>query len=292
MERPEDQSKSRSGPELQVGPEPCCLGCIRLELRAESGTVFPDDPTRALHGALHRAIERVDPDLSESIHQASDTPLVCSPLFLHRADARFEPVEREVRAGEVVWARIAALEGRTLTTLLAALEGLRWRGLPIVLERPFCIGEVALTEPAGAGLPMLATYADLAAMTRPAAEIALRFTSPTFFRQGGTIVPEPEAAPVFLSHFRRWRAFAGIALPGIDAGAIRRGVFLSGRPAGEVRPTAYRGLGERGFVGVARYGVDGDDTFRRGIATLATYAAYCGTGARTAFGMGQTVWVG
>ena len=39
-------------------------------------------------------------------------------------------------------------------------------------------------------------------------------------------------------------------------------------------------------------GLLGHDDFRRGIAALATYAAYCGTGARTAFGMGQTERIG
>jgi CRISPR-associated endoribonuclease Cas6 len=161
-----------------------------------------------------------------------------------------------------------------------------------VLERPFRLDRVALEPPPASTIPAIVAYADLAATARTETEITLRFTSPTFFRQGGRVMPYPAGAPVFLSHLRRWRAFAGFELPGVDPDAIRQRLHLLARPEGEFRPTNLLGQAEQGFVGTARYAIGGDDAFRRGIAILANYAHYCGTGARTAFGMGQTERIG
>lgn len=292
MERMPGASQESEGSSADLNRRPGVCGALRLELRAEQMTVFPDNPSRALHGALHRAIERLDPSLSIAVHGAAETPLVCSPLRWTDPRAGDEPVGRQVGGGARVWARIAVLEREALVTLLAALDGVRWRAVPIVLERPFAVERVALGSLPGGRLPALVAYADLAAMARPEPEVRLRFTSPTFFRQAGRVLPDPAAAPVFLSHLRRWRVFAGTDLPGVDPDGIRRRVRLLGRPEGAIHETNLLGRGERGFVGVARYGIDGDDAFRRGIATLAAYAAYCGTGARTAFGMGQTERIG
>jgi len=42
------------------------------------------------------------------------------------------------------------------------------------------------------------------------------------------------------------------------------------------------------FLGTSRYVIAGDESFQRGVACLALFAAYCGTGSEAAMGMGQT----
>ena len=263
------------------------LGAFRLELTALEETVFPGNPTEALHGALHRAVERLDPALSERLHAASPTPLVCAPLV----DERGELAPSRLRAGARVSVRIAALSGEVLVALLAALDGLRARGLPMIVERPFRVDAVLPGIAERGALPWIA-YGDLAALAGPSDTVTLRFRTPTYFRSGGAFRTDPAPERVFSSHLRRWRAFAGFDLPGVDDGAIAGGVLLVGNPEGSIVPVTLFRHREAGFVGTARYRVTGDDALRRGIAVLAAYAAYCGTGTRTALGMGQTERIG
>lgn len=263
---------------------PCAvMGAFRLELRAHEETVFPGLPVEAVHGALHQAVGRVDPEFGRRMHEASPSSLVCSPLLTERGQL----VGRSVPAGARVSASIAALDGRTLLMLLSALDGLRWRGLPVMIERPFAVEGVMPLRTGGA-FPWIA-YRDLAALATPSDRVALRFVTPTYFRSAGAVIPHPEPARVFGSHLRRWRAFAGFDLPELDQAALERHLAFDGPPEGRIVPVSLFKRAEEGFVGVARYRVEGSRDVQRGIATLAAYAALCGTGARTALGMGQTI---
>jgi hypothetical protein len=61
------------------------LGAFVHTVVAQSETVFPRLPGKALHGALHRVIDRIDGDRGKRIHDARQSPLVCGPM--RRADA-------------------------------------------------------------------------------------------------------------------------------------------------------------------------------------------------------------
>ncbi|MBA2277600.1 MAG: CRISPR system precrRNA processing endoribonuclease RAMP protein Cas6, partial [Chloroflexia bacterium] len=133
------------------------------------------------------------------------------------------------------------------------------------------------------------SYAELAT-TAPVANLVLRFTSPTTFRQAGDHFLHPTPRLVFGSHLRRWRAFAPVALDALSLARLEhiRLVEVDLQHI-DVDLTVAR---HPAITGWARYRVDGaDDAFARQVATLAAYAAYCGTGARTSFGMGQTEWL-
>lgn len=261
---------------------PITIGLFRLDLRADAATTFPAAPVVALHAALHRALEMVDPPLATATHDAPVKPLTLSPLFRGPDET---PVAGAVAVGERVWARLGVLDGALLPPLLLALATDR----PLALDgRQWRIEAVAPVVPPGASLPAPTTYADLAAAATPAAELTLRFASPTVFRNKGYDLLQPEPRLVFGSLLRRWRAFAPPGLLDLDDERLIAAVALAdARLAVQAVDLGRRR--QAGFVGWARFRVDGDAACRTAVAALAAYAAYAGTGARTALGMGQTV---
>lgn len=273
-----------SGSRDLVPPE---LGCFRLELRAVEPVAFEADPARSLHAALHRALEVVTPSLARWIHDEAEKPVTLSPLYRVSGD---EPVGGEVTAGERVWARVTALDRVALDGLVAVLGS---HGGPtdrpvLQLEwRAFAVEAFAPVTPAGLGLQLLTTYSALYDAATPAPELALRFRSPVAFRNKGRHFLQPDPRHVFASYLRRWARYSGMPLPGVDNASISTQV-VSLEARVEQRQVRLGSFAQPGFIGWARYRAEGDEVFRKGIAALADYAAYCGTGARTAFGMGQT----
>ncbi len=259
------------------------VALLRLELRAEAATVFPAAPVRALHGALHRLLETADPDLARRVHDAPVKPLTLSPLS-RLADGA--PVGHAVAAGEVVWARIGLLDGETLAGFRAALAGAGSAPRLSLDARAFVLAGARPVDPAGGATPGQTTYAALAAAARPASELTLRFVSPTAFRHKGHDRLQPDPRLVFGSLLRRWRAFAPPHLLPPDDALLAAVSLVDHRAT--ARPVDLGSLRQPGFVGWARYRLDGDESTRRALAALTAYAPYAGVGARTAFGMGQT----
>jgi len=256
---------------------------LRLDLRAELETQFSTEPVRAVHGALHQLLLARDAALARAVHAADVGPLTISPLYAAGSE---RPVRGRVRVGEAVWVRLGLLDGTVLATLFAALEAGRRQGRPLPLAGgPFAIEAVTAVAPPGT-LRAALTYADLAA-SDAVADLVLRFTTPTLFRRKGMPVLSPEPRLVFGSYLRRWQAFSPVPLPGLDEAALREPVALVESDLRE-EMVDLATVRHPGFVGTVRYRIAGEAALQRGIAALAAYAAFCGTGSRTAFGMGQT----
>lgn len=127
----------------------------------------------------------------------------------------------------------------------------------------------------------------LYATENPVQRVALRFRSPTVFRNMGREILRPDPRLVFYSYLRCWEWFSGMPLPGVNKDSLGRFVALVEMEVRE-RRISFGAFDQLSFVGWASYQVGGDETFQKGVAALARYANYCGTGARTALGMGET----
>lgn len=256
---------------------------IRLDLCAQGNVGFSMEPVRSLHGALHQVLMGWDPALAGRVHESRVMPLTLSPLVVA---ASGRPLRTGLRAGGRVWARIGVLEAETLTALFGALAMLWRTGRPLPLGgTPFAVEAVTAVGPPGMLRPAT-SYTDLAA-AEPVTDLVLRFTTPTTFRQEGDHFLHPAPRLVFGSYLRRWRAFSPVPLAEVSLSAFEERIVVVEREL----TTSAVDLGvarHPGFTGWAQYHVTGDDSFRRGVATLAAYASYCGTGARTPYGMGQT----
>lgn len=253
-----------------------CL--LDLRLRATEAIVFPRAAAPVLHGAIHRLLERVDPEYGWHIHNQQLKPMALSPLT--------HALGRVVSGTAVSpGGRLGVLESTLLSVLVTALLACQQSGRELSLD-----GRGALIE----GVRVAAgpiTYRSLAAGAAPRAEITVRFVTPTIFRHKGETKPSPrgpEPRLLFGGYLRRWQAFAppDLVTAVTDATisaqvSLRHGHCLPRRvDLGKFQQQA--------FTGWATYDIAGDARFRAEIATLAAYSAFCGTGARAAFGMGQT----
>jgi CRISPR-associated endoribonuclease Cas6 len=135
------------------------------------------------------------------------------------------------------------------------------------------------------------SYEGILAQAADARHMRLQFFSPTSFRTGLVSYTLPDPMVAFQSWWRRWNAFAPSKFNRVllDVAAVHLAVARH-----RIR-TEVVGLGVGkmiGFIGNATFRVIqahklGDDIVRH-LNALADYAVYCGTGQRTAQGMGQT----
>lgn len=263
------------------------LALLRLDLRAVEDAAFRAQPAPEIHGAVHALLGDFAPRPEAALHRAPVKPLTLSPLY-RAADG--SPVGRSVRAGERVWVRLGVLEAETVGLALLALAAAVAAARTVALDTRRFLVESFAPDGGPGRVPALTTYARLLAAVKPVAEVVLGFRSPTVFRHKGEAVGGPSPRHVFGSYLRRWEAFAPAGSMPLGPEALARTVALVEHRTVPGEPWDIGRTREPGFCGEARYRVAGDAATQRAVAALAAYAAYCGTGARTAYGMGQTEW--
>lgn len=262
-------------------PAPVELARLRVTIRAVDEARFERMPAGvALHAALHRALEQADRSYAHQIHSVDTKPLVIGPLL--RADDGL-PAGTCLLPGEWATFQLATLDARSASvalSVLATCRELRLNWAAVSIER---------VEPLDwPGLPAMTGYRAILDASAPAPAITLAFRSPTLFRNRGAALFNVDPTLVFGSFLRRWERFSGLPLPGLNLDSITAGLALGDR---ELQPIEVRLRHQDAPVtcltGWARYVVRGDDQFRAGVGALASYAAWCGAGGRTAYGLGQ-----
>jgi CRISPR-associated endoribonuclease Cas6 len=116
----------------------------------------------------------------------------------------------------------------------------------------------------------------------PTETIALKFLSPTSFKQSQTIQPFPLPELVFGNLLRRWNIFAPVELqfPNLEWQGVVSAYNL------KTRTLSLNGTAEIGTTGWVRYRFN--DPEQAKVATiLAHFAEFAGVGRKTAMGMGQ-----
>lgn len=120
-------------------------------------------------------------------------------------------------------------------------------------------------------------------------QIELQFSSPTAFRSGGkrnVVFPAPEL--VFGSYLNRWQVFSTVKLD--DSISSWSDRIVVARYRLETHILNFGSYQEVGFTGKCRYELDKNtpEEVAHALNALADFAFYCGTGAKTTMGMGQT----
>jgi len=243
---------------------------LTFPLRPDEARALPPYPGRALHALFYQWLAIGDYSLSTQVHdQDGARPFTVSP--------------------------ICTVSGRP-TLHLALLEDRLWPALSAGISITPTIELMGrpLTLPPNGPQVEQCSYADLAAGGRAETRIGVRFLSPTSFRSHEMHYPLPDPGLVYQSWLARWNTFApeevriNVALLDVVAAHVGVGRY-------ELR-TEMVDLGEErkvvGFVGMVQYnvlraGMIGEEWVRR-LNVLADYAAFCGTGHKTAQGMGQT----
>jgi CRISPR-associated endoribonuclease Cas6 len=267
------------------------MGVLHLEVAPRSACRFSSSPARSLHAALLRRLELLEPDLSHALHDApqgapaSDHPWTISPLL-----GRLGREEHNLiaAAGEHYRVRVTALVPEVLAVVAAAFDPDTFLGRePLVLEHvPFDV------VPQSSRWEGLSTYASLLTAARPARRITLEFHSPTGFRTRRPTGQVPPPRLCLEGYLRKWNAFAPVALPAeplLDYAAAQLRIVSAEL---QTVPSQFGAFYERGVVGRVVWEAGGEaPALRRLVNVLADYALYCGTGNKTAQGMGQTVRV-
>jgi CRISPR-associated endoribonuclease Cas6 len=243
---------------------------LTFPLQHDEAAALPPYPGRAFHALFYQWLALGDYALSTQVHdQSGPRSFTVSPLY--RVDGR--PTVYLTLLDDALWPALS--QGISLTPTVEAVG------------RP-------LTLPPDGPQVHHRSYADLASEARTDSRIRIRFLSPTSFRSREMHYPLPDPIIVYQSWLNRWNQFApediriNVALLDIVSAHVAVGRY-------DLR-TEMVDLGRNrkvvGFVGNVQYniiraGKIGDQWLRR-LNLLADYATFCGTGHKTAQGMGHT----
>jgi CRISPR-associated endoribonuclease Cas6 len=260
-----------------------------LTLRPHAPASLPSALGRAAHAALLRAIDQVDPDLAQRLHDDSGPrPFTCSSLLGSRREKAVVPDVVYTLRYTALTAELAEL----LPTLLPSeprdpRSEIELDGVLFTIEGVTC--DSALHPWAAC-----TTYEELSApwllaRRKPDARVSLRLASPTAFKSGGRAQPFPLPELVFGSLLDRWNAYAPVALPeetrrfAAECMATSR-FHLSTHAA----PFKSEGVVKFGALGTVTYAALNHDRYWLSVINLlANFAQFAGLGAGTAMGMGQ-----
>lgn len=264
------------------------IGAVVFELVAENGERVSDAQGRLLHGALFSLLNGIDRGFASLVHDGMNVkPFSVAPLELPQ-NAPKVGKDRLLRAGDVVYWRVAALDGAVLRALLAVPEGsaVEVGRLRLVLRRIIAdsderpdVGIIDETELIGACLAVPEVRV-----------IEFRFLTPVAFRVGKSDWPMPTPTLVFSSLADKWTAAE------LPASFERNEVRAD---AERISPHAWKGetrhvflgrdRGVTGFVGRFAYDISAlPRDVQRAFLLLAQFAVFSGVGRLTAQGLGQT----
>ena len=243
---------------------------LTFPLNPDQARALPPYPGRALHALFYQWLALGDYAVSTEVHESDGPrPFTTSPLY--RVNGR--PTIRFTLLDDDLWPVLS--------------EGIDKTPTVEVLDQPLAL-------PAHGPQVEHGSYDELTANGQLDRRIRLRFLSPTSFRSHGMHYPLPDPVLVYQSWLTQWNTFAleelriNVALLDIVAAHVAVGRH-------DLR-TQLVDLGTNwkivGFVGSVKYNVlrahkIGDEWLQR-LNLLANYAAFCGTGHKTAHGMGQT----
>jgi CRISPR-associated endoribonuclease Cas6 len=261
------------------------LHSVILKLRSLNEAAI--SPTQGHHAQalLLKLISISDPRLADSLHdETSARPYTASTL-----QGKFSKAGKGhtvIRGGSYL-VRFTFLNDALFAAFLDAT--LKEAGKTQRLESAeFHIEQVVMGEKE---FPLCGhiSYSGLAERAGTEREFRLRFLSPTAFRSAGKRnVIMPDASLVFGSYLARWTKFSPLKAPeGLEK--VLKGMTLS-RYKLQTRILHFTNYQEVGFEGECCFDVTGNPGEERlkWLNTLADFALYCGTGAKTTMGMGQT----
>jgi len=252
----------------------------------------------ALQGMFLNLIRAVDPALSAKLHDDSAfRPYTLSPLGVVEPDGRFDgfrlPKQESLAAGTPCFFRATLLDDALFPTFARYfLE----RAEPSFRlgATEFTVTDVQVSPDAPTPFSRFTSYAEL---MREASQrqrrIVLRFLTPTAFRIGDADMLLPIPRLVFQSYKKRFEEFAQAEFaPDFDA-LIERFVSVAALSRLQTETIRAKRVPFSGFTGQVTFELltAAPPEFVWQINLLADFAFFCGTGRKTAVGMGQTVRV-
>jgi len=230
----------------------------------------PTDPYRALYANLLRWIGEADLDLVATLHDRPvRKPFTLSAMEQARdGNWRWRVTLLQDDLWEPLWAGVRAVG---VLDLNGHIWPVRWPDAQVIHR----------------------SYEFLLTGVQHTDRIEVRFLSPTTFRASDLDCPLPEPGAVFQSWLSRWNDFAPphrrISTELLDI--VRTNVAISSHRLWTEQHDLGRGR-LVGFVGEVTFAITKARQLNQALVwqlnALADYAEFCGTGRKTAHGMGQT----
>lgn len=223
---------------------------------------------QAMHAVFLRILQAADSQLATAVHDAQDKSFTQSVYCDSETDT-------------LTW-RVTLLDDalyRPLMNGVTRVSDIHFQNQPLAFDW-------------GAVQCKHQSYVDLAGI-QPAHRFRLRFQSPTTFKQRIMYQPLPNPYNCFKSWWRRWQVFAPeewqINIAALDIVhehvAVTQYAMRSVAYVNDKHPFI-GGVGTMEFVALSRKKVE--EAWWQKLSTLAAFAPYCGTGSKTAWGLGQT----
>ena len=262
------------------------LYSIVVNFKAQADAVI--SPTRGYHAyALFLSMLReANPAVAKRLHNIEGLkPFTVSPL-----EGRFQRRSPGLKltAGQDCWIRLTFLQEEVFAHFMDA--ALKASGGTLRLDEALLRIEEVVTTPGKSFWSLFQSFDDILSQALPQRRIDIRFFSPTVFRSGGrrnVLFPEPRV--LFGSYLVKWHTFSPLKLGNGLPDLADKGMRISQYRL-ETKALQFATHQEIGFDGGCAIEIADEvpDDAVRVFNALADFAFYCGTGAKTAMGMGQT----
>jgi CRISPR-associated endoribonuclease Cas6 len=275
------------------------LYSIVLKLAPTRETAVGATVGHQAHAAFLKTIEEADAALAEVLHLPNlpARPFTVSPLL---GVGRARDYETRLSPEQDYFLRFTVLYPPIFERFMARF--LHGEGRPVIrLGHALLLIKEILATPGSHPWAGYTSWTQLAQEARPAAEIALDFTSPTAFGFGqkewgkkAVVLPQPEL--VFGSLVRSWNNLAPPPLQ-IERDAlmayVEEHVVVKRIENLATQMLHFKKAPQVGFLGQVTYGLMGNNEAARcQLDALAGFAFYAGVGMKTAMGMGQCWRIG
>ncbi|MEM2889795.1 MAG: CRISPR-associated endoribonuclease Cas6 [Candidatus Hadarchaeum sp.] len=257
-------------------------------LRPQQHAAIPADQGRALAAEFLRWVQARDPAFAAELHRANERrPYTFSSL----RSGSFHSRQLFLLPNHPVWWRVTTLTPR----LSAFLQEQILPHLPAEITLGGQTFDVLSATCDARQHPWAGqtTFENLAAGAlleerQPRPYIQMEFATPTTFHSEGRHQPFPLPKMVFLQWLEKWNAFSPVRFPR-DVIAIVKNHLAVSRYRLESHVVKFGETMFIGFTGYCSYRLLVEDPYwLRVLHALASFAFFCGTGAKTSFGMGQT----
>jgi CRISPR-associated endoribonuclease Cas6 len=246
-------------------------------------------------------IQQVDPALSQRLHDKPGyRPYTLSPLGIEQPipKGNFQgywlPRDHMLQAEMLCSVRITFLDDDLFPTFssyfLSRIDPTFRLG-----ETEFVVTDVLTGAEGENTWACYLTYSKLIEQaSRDTRQIRLRFLTPTSFGRGRVDFPLPDPRLVFRSYMKRFTEFCQVAFPSDFEEQLEYHTGISNLKSVQTRIIKTKEVPLLGFTGTVTFVIHNNapPELVFGMNLLADYAFFCGTGKKTAIGMGQTMRVG
>jgi CRISPR-associated endoribonuclease Cas6 len=263
------------------------LASFAIEIRPEQNAFLPLSLGSTLHALFLALIADSQPELARQLHSDQPVkPFTVSPLEGKLARTGSHLVALSDNA---YWFRFTVLTEEVFTALNKTLLGKLTSKSRINLDgNDFSLASVILEPTVDNPWGGISSFEEIYEDAAREPDITFLFYSPTAFRHKGMNLPFPASSLIWSSLWGKWNAFAPITIDSEFKDYADEHIALAKYNL-RTRMINLADAGQVGFTGKCKYLCLSEDPRRlKQINALADFAFYCGTGAKTTMGMGQT----